>query len=185
MRVELILDGIRESSSESSGMEGGTKVGSANPSPSEEEDILRTRPRLRLRLRLRLLLPCLRLREEEDDLRDDLRPTRPNSVAWTSSDSADRGDSAVVSTEVVDEEFEEELPSLYLKDEIEERKLRAMLNVTLAVAEMRTKSVMRVKSKEDFPRISAKALRGMRRMRKRRVKGGVRRNMAEMTASSR
>lgn len=69
--------------------------------------------------------------------------------------------------------------------ETEEKKPRAKLNVIFAVAEMRMKSVIRVKSREDFPRISATALRGIRRMRKSRVNGGVRRKMAERTASRR
>ena len=58
-----------------------------------------------------------------------------------------------------------------------------MLRVTLAVAESRMKSVMRVKSRDDRPRISATAFNGMMRRRKSRVKGGVRRKTADIAAS--
>ena len=63
-----------------------------------------------------------------------------------------------------------------------EKRRRARPQVRLAVAERRMKRVMRVKSSEDLPRISATALSGMMRRRKRRVKGGVRRNAAEKAA---
>ena len=57
--------------------------------------------------------------------------------------------------------------------------------MTLAVADMRMKTVMSVKSSDDLPRISATALRGMMTRRKRRVNGGVRRNTAEKAAKMR
>ena len=182
MRVELSLEGMSVSWSESS-LEG-TKVGSPVSSGSivasedeEEDEILRTRllPRLRLRLRFR--------RDEDDDLRrndvddEDLRRTAkspPGSLPVLGE---------VARTVVV--AVEGSSPAVLEEGDGEAKKPRATLSVKLAVAEMRMKSVMSVKSSEDFPRISANALSGMRTRRKSRVKGGVRRNIADNTANRR